>query len=78
MVFQQFNLWPHKNVLHNITEAPIIVRGVSRAQAELDTSGDTIERSFEKLQALVKLWFDGKRDFARPSERRIETGAGGL
>jgi XRE family aerobic/anaerobic benzoate catabolism transcriptional regulator len=50
----------------------------ARAQAELDTSGDTIERSFEKLQALVKLWFDGKRDFARPSERRIETGAGGL
>jgi polar amino acid transport system ATP-binding protein len=38
MVFQQFNLWPHKNVLHNITEAPIIVRGVSRAQAELDAT----------------------------------------
>ena len=35
MVFQHFNLWPHKSVLHNITEAPIVVRGTSRQQAEL-------------------------------------------
>jgi XRE family transcriptional regulator, aerobic/anaerobic benzoate catabolism transcriptional regulator len=49
----------------------------ARAQAELDTSGDTVERSFEKLQDLVKRWLDDKRDIARPSERRIESGAGG-
>jgi XRE family aerobic/anaerobic benzoate catabolism transcriptional regulator len=49
----------------------------ARAQAELDTSGDTIERSFGKLQDLVKRWLDGERDIARPSELRIETGAGG-
>jgi XRE family aerobic/anaerobic benzoate catabolism transcriptional regulator len=49
----------------------------ARAQAELDTSGDTIERSFEKLQALLQRCLDGKRDVARPSGRRIETGAGG-
>ena len=49
----------------------------ARAQAELDTSGDTIERSFGKLQDLVKRWLDGERDTARPSELRIETGAGG-
>ena len=49
----------------------------ARAQAELDTSGDTIERSFGKLQDLVKRWLDGERDIARPSALRIETGAGG-
>ena len=49
----------------------------ARAQAELDTSGDTIEGSFGKLQDLVKRWLDGERDIARPSALRIETGAGG-
>ena len=49
----------------------------ARAQAELDTSGDTIERSFGKLQDVVKRWLDGERDTARPSALRIETGAGG-
>lgn len=34
MVFQQFNLWPSKTVLDNITEGPRIVKKVPRAQAE--------------------------------------------
>ena len=34
MVFQQFNLFPHKSVLENITLAPIKVKGVERAAAE--------------------------------------------
>ncbi|WP_110707835.1 amino acid ABC transporter ATP-binding protein [Salinicola sp. CR57] len=34
MVFQGFNLWPHLNVLHNVTEAPIHVLGKSKAEAE--------------------------------------------
>lgn len=34
MVFQGFNLFPHLTALENIIEAPIAVRGVSRAQAE--------------------------------------------
>src|SRR5262249_32836836 len=33
MVFQSYNLWPHKTVLENIIEAPMIVKGVRRAQA---------------------------------------------
>lgn len=33
MVFQNFNLWPHKTVLENITEAPIRVRRTKPAVA---------------------------------------------
>ena len=34
MVFQHFNLFPNMSVLRNVTEAPIHVRGRSRAEAE--------------------------------------------
>jgi len=34
MVFQQFNLFPHLNVLENITISPIRVKGESREQAQ--------------------------------------------
>ena len=33
MVFQQFNLWPHMTALGNVIEAPMRVRGMSRAEA---------------------------------------------
>ncbi len=33
MVFQRFNLFPHMTVLGNVIEAPIQVKGVSRAEA---------------------------------------------
>ncbi|WP_425058811.1 Glutamine transport ATP-binding protein GlnQ [Sporomusa carbonis] len=34
MVFQQFNLYPHKTVLENLTLAPILVKGVRKEEAE--------------------------------------------
>ena len=34
MVFQSFNLFPHRTVLDNITLAPVKVRGISRSEAE--------------------------------------------
>lgn len=33
MVFQGFNLYPHKTVLENLTLAPIVVKGVSKEEA---------------------------------------------
>jgi polar amino acid transport system ATP-binding protein len=33
MVFQQYNLWPHRTVLQNIIEAPMLVRGLKREAA---------------------------------------------
>lgn len=33
MVFQSFNLFPHKTVLQNITMAPIHVKGIKKAEA---------------------------------------------
>ena len=36
MVFQNFNLWPHKTALENVTEGPVLVKGIRRpAAAEL-------------------------------------------
>ncbi len=34
MVFQRFNHFPHRNVLENVTEGPVQVRGVPRREAE--------------------------------------------
>ena len=34
MVFQQFNVFPHLTVLENITLAPILEKGMSKAEAE--------------------------------------------
>lgn len=35
MVFQNFNLFPHKSVLQNIIEAPVMVKGKSKDEAEV-------------------------------------------
>ena len=34
MVFQQFNLFPHRTALQNVIEGPVVVKGVALADAE--------------------------------------------
>ncbi|MGS1097091.1 amino acid ABC transporter ATP-binding protein (plasmid) [Aquamicrobium terrae] len=51
MVFQHFNLWPHFNVLQNIVEAPIRVKGETRAVAEANA-----------MRLLEKVGLSDKRD----------------
>jgi ABC-type histidine transport system ATPase subunit len=43
MVFQQFNLWSHMTVEQNVTEAPVQVLGLSRAEA-LERAHATLAR----------------------------------
>ncbi len=43
MVFQRFNLFPHMTALQNVTEAPVRVKGVPRAQAA-ELAGQLLER----------------------------------
>jgi len=49
MVFQDFNLFPHMNVLENLIEAPMHVNGVSKDEAVANA-----ERYLDKVQLLDK------------------------
>lgn len=54
MVFQHFNLFPHKTIMENMTMAPIKVKGMKKAEAQ------------EKAQALLERVGLGDRGNAYP------------
>jgi ABC-type polar amino acid transport system ATPase subunit len=55
MVFQQYNLWPHKTVLNNLIEAPLLVQKQDKKQA-----------TSKALELLAKVGLTEKKD-AYPS-----------
>lgn len=60
MVFQRFNLFPHMTALENITEAPVGVAGVSKA--------DAVKRGMELLERV------GMQDFAKHYPTQLSGG----
>ncbi len=50
MVFQHFNLFPHMNVMENITMAPILLKRISRKSAE-----ELCRRLLEKVDLLDRI-----------------------
>ncbi len=62
MVFQQFNLFPHRTALQNVTEAPIHVLGLEREQA-VNKARALLERVGlgEKLDAMPRQLSGGQQ-----------------
>ncbi len=62
MVFQSYDLFPHLNLMDNITLAPVRVAGRSRAEAE-DEAGEWLQRVglWEKRKMLPRQLSGGQR-----------------
>jgi ABC-type polar amino acid transport system ATPase subunit len=65
MVFQSFNLFPHRSVLENVAEAPIFVLGLRRAEAE-----DRARRLLDRVGLLDRL-NDRPRTLSGGQQQRV-------
>ena len=48
MVFQEFNLFPHKDAIENVTEGPILVKGVKKEEAIRAMAMDPVLMLFDE------------------------------
>ena len=71
MVFQHFNLFPHKTVMSNITLAPMKVKKISKENAE--------KKAIELLKNLVEYYLatEGKNHIKYFSDAPINLGGSG-
>ena len=67
MVFQQFNLYPHMSALHNITLAPIKVRGVKKDEAEKRPTTCSARWEFPKRRKAIPPNYPAGSSSAWPS-----------
>ena len=70
MVFQQFNLFPHKKVLDNITYAPVTVKGMSKKEAEASDANCSKKWDLRKKNKLPPAGYQVARSNGSPSHAR--------